>query len=155
MKRSTILVAAAVAVLALTAAAPIASARGGGGRFVAAGLKGANEVLPVSAGDPDGAGFALVQIDRSARSVCVEDAAFGGIDTTILFHIHKGAAGVNGPVVVNFTPLLSTGNVGCVPVEDRHLLNDIRKHPAQYYINVHTELFPGGAIRGQLVTVTP
>jgi hypothetical protein len=155
MKRSRIVLVVGVAALALTAAAPVASASGGGGRFVAAGLKGANEVPPVSTGDPDGAGFALVQLDRSARTACVEDAAFGGIDTPILFHIHRGAAGVNGPVVVDFTSLLATGNVGCVTVEDRHLLNDIRKHPSQYYINVHTGPFPGGAIRGQLATVIP
>jgi hypothetical protein len=155
MKRSTIVLGVALAALTLAAAAPVASASGGGGRFVAAGLKGANEVPPVSDGDPDGAGFGLVQLDRSDRKACVEDAAFGGIQAPILFHIHRGAAGVNGPIVIDFTSLLATGNVGCVDVPDRHLLNDIRKHPDQYYLNVHTPEFPGGAIRGQLVTVRP
>jgi hypothetical protein len=156
MQRRTKVIAAALASAALvTAAAPVASASGGGGRFAAAGLKGSNEVPPVSTGDPDGGGFAAIEIDRSDREVCVLDAAFGGIDTPVLFHIHAGAAGVNGPVVVDFTSLLQTGNTGCVEVDDVKLLNRIRSKPDQYYINVHTVPFMGGAIRGQLVTVQP
>jgi hypothetical protein len=156
MKRSTILVAGVVAVLTLTAAAPVASARGGGGRFVAAGMTGANEVPPVSTGDPDGAGFALIELDRSENEVCVRDAAFGGTAAPFLFHIHAGAAGVNGPIVVDFTALLPSG-IGCgvITSTDKHLVQKIRQHPEQYYVNMHTAEFPGGAIRGQLVTVQP
>jgi len=33
---------------------------------------------------------------------------------------------------------------------DRRLLMDIIQHPQDYYVNVHTADFPGGAIRGQL-----
>jgi hypothetical protein len=117
-------------------------------------MKGANEVPPVSTGDPDGAGFALIELDRSENEVCVRDAAFGGTAAPFLFHIHAGAAGVNGPIVVDFTALLPSG-IGCgvITSTDKHLVQKIRQHPEQYYVNMHTAEFPGGAIRGQLVTV--
>jgi hypothetical protein len=157
MQRRTKVLAAALAAAALvTASAPVASARGGGSRFVAGGLKGANEVPPASTGDPDGAGYALVELDRSENKVCVLDAAFGGTGAPVLFHIHKGAAGVNGDVVVDFTANLPSG-IGCGTIvsKDKHLVQKIRQHPEQYYLNMHTAEFMGGAIRGQLITVKP
>ena len=61
-------------------------------------------------------------------------------------------AGENGPIVVTLAPP-SSGDPGvsgaCVAV-DPELLDDILQHPAQYYVNVHTAAFPGGALRGQL-----
>jgi hypothetical protein len=32
----------------------------------------------------------------------------------------------------------------------RDLLDAIRKSPQAFYVNVHTNIFPNGAIRGQL-----
>jgi len=156
VKRSRLLlIAALVPAILLGAAAPTALASGGGENLLAAGMKGPNEVLPVSAGDPDAAGYTVVRIDRGHLRVCVEDFAVGGAELPLtLFHIHKGIAGMNGPIVVNFTPLLPSG-IGCVqvPPTDRDLLKDIQRHPARYYTNVHNAPFPGGAARGQLVTI--
>src|SRR5262249_31092041 len=65
-------------------------------------------------------------------------------------HLHSGAAGVAGPVVVPFaTPNASGTSSGCAPA-NRALVEKILKTPASYYVNVHTAEFPGGAIRGQL-----
>ena len=72
--------------------------------------------------------------------------ATNNIATPTLFHIHQGAAGVAGPVVVDFVPLLP-GGVGCVRVE-RSLARAIKQHPANYYFNIHTGEFPAGAVRG-------
>jgi hypothetical protein len=38
---------------------------------------------------------------------------------------------------------------GCVHAP-KALIEKIRKHPGNYYLNVHTVQFPAGAIRGQL-----
>jgi hypothetical protein len=45
--------------------------------------------------------------------------------------------------------LRSQAFTGCVEV-DRHVLHAIHDDPAQYYLNVHTEEYPDGAVRGQL-----
>lgn len=79
-----------------------------------------------------------------------QSTAPGGVTKRSTFHIHKAVAGQNGPVVVNFVPLLPSG-IGCVTVDDRRLLSDIKRSPKNFYFNVHTTPdFPNGAIRGQV-----
>jgi CHRD domain len=126
----------------------------GSGSLVAL-LNGTGEVDDAGTpnqGDLDAAGYAIVEVDRPGRQVCVRDLRTGGVDGQIhLFHIHSGVEGQNGPVVVDFVPLLATGGRGCVPVADKTLLSDIAAFPAEYYVNVHsTPDFPAGAVRGQL-----
>ena len=120
-------------------------------------LSGANEVPPA---DPDGRGLALVATGR--QRVCFT-VAWTRIAPPIFAHIHRGPVGVNGPVVVLFfdvpelpgaptaaLPGTVSAAAGCVGGQDPTLLRDIRRHPRQYYANVHTLEFPAGAIRGQL-----
>ena len=67
-------------------------------------LKGSNEVP--NPGDPDGAGAATISIDfvsATEPEVCW-DVAFDGIATPTFAHIHRGAAGTSGDVVVDFAP---------------------------------------------------
>jgi hypothetical protein len=69
------------------------------------------------------------------------------------FHIHRGVAGKNGPVVID---LLSNGKIrgntafGHVVVKDKALLKALIKHPRKFYANLHTKQFADGAVRGQL-----
>jgi CHRD domain len=123
-------------------------------------LKGANEVPPA---DPDGRGLALVRAGRTRACFAV---GWTRIGAPIFAHIHAGAAGINGPVVVLFfdvpelaasppappaaLPDTVSAVAGCVGDQDPAVLRDIRRHPAAYYTNVHNLEFPGGAIRGQL-----
>jgi hypothetical protein len=137
-------------VTAATAASGTSAGRTDRGKPFVALLAGTNEVPPASTGDPDGAGFTRLRVDTRGGRVCVKELKVGGVALPLaMFHIHKGAAGVNGPVVVDFSALLPSG-VGCVPVADGALLKDISRHPDQYYANVHNAEFTGGAARGQL-----
>ena len=63
-------------------------------------------------------------------------------------HIHDGAAGVPGPIVVNLTTALN-GGPRCVNA-DPAVLRQVRRNPAEFYCNIHNGAFPNGAIRGQL-----
>jgi hypothetical protein len=138
------LAALAIAVLALA----VASTATAGGRPLSADLSGSNEVPPVSTGDPDGSGTANLTLNQGQEEICLE-IEVQNISTPILQHIHRGTAGVNGPVVVDFTPLLAQGGDGCVSA-DRALVKEIRQNPEGFYFNVHTGDFLGGAVRGQL-----
>jgi hypothetical protein len=127
-------------------------------RQLSAQLNGANEVP--GPGDPDGRGLALVRTGR--ERVCFA-LAWTRIAPPIFAHIHAGAAGVAGPVVVLFfdvpelagaptaaLPPTIAAAAGCVGGQDPALLRDIRRHPGDYYSNIHNLDFVPGAIRGQL-----
>ena len=123
-------------------------------------LSGANEV-PVA--DPDGFGAASVTFDiinetaGTGGEVCW-DLSYGNITgTPVAAHVHSGAAGVNGPIVVPFTPFSSLGASSasnCAAI-DPTLARQIMATPANFYVNVHTTDFPNGAIRGQLSAGPP
>jgi CHRD domain len=129
------------------AALVFAGTTSAGGRPLHADLSGANEVPPASTGDPNGSGTADLRLNQGQGEICLE-VDTQNIAAPILQHIHRGVAGTNGPIVVNFTPLLPGGD-GCVDV-DRALVKEIRNNPSGFYFNVHTGEFPGGAVRGQL-----
>lgn len=74
-------------------------------------------------------------------------------------HIHRGAAGVNGPVVIDSgiargpitVPVVSQkGNVLGTNEPGVAALRDLLRDPGAFYVNIHTAAFPGGAVRGQL-----
>ena len=116
-------------------------------------MNGANE--RPGPGDPDGTAKAKVEIDVAKGEVCFK-FDWKDIASPHLGHIHKGPAGVAGPIVVglldNFSPdRLETDDdiKGCVNA-DPDLLGDSVAHPDQYYVNLHNARFPAGAIRGQL-----
>jgi len=105
-------------------------------------------------GDEDGSGTATITIDPDTGEVCY-DLTVEGIQPVTASHIHIGAAGESGDVVV---PLDVDGFEGsssdCVDASDADL-DAIIANPAGYYVNIHTEDFPAGAIRGQLVADSP
>lgn len=111
-------------------------------------LKGGDTEVP--AGDPDGSGSATITVDAATKQVCYDITVTGIADATAS-HIHKGAAGEAGPVVVGLdTDGFSGSTKACVTADDAAVVADILANPANYYVNVHTADFPGGAVRGQL-----
>jgi len=113
-----------------------------------AGLSGANEVG--EGGDPDGSGTAAISVDAANTQVCF-DISVAGIDEATAAHIHSGGAGSNGDVVVDFMFVAGTPS-GCVD-SDTATVAAILSTPELFYVNVHNEPFPAGAIRGQLAPV--
>lgn len=106
-------------------------------------LAGSQEVPPVS----------TAASASGTISVAADLAISGSVSTTgvegTMAHIHKAAAGQNGPVIV---PMVKTAeNVWSIPA-------GAKLTEAQYqdlkdgnlYINVHSAAHKGGEIRGQL-----
>jgi hypothetical protein len=109
-------------------------------------LTGASEVPP---GDPDGSGTAHVSIASALNRICT-DLEVREIGVVTAAHIHRGAAGVNGPPVIPLDAPNDDDSDDCDTVADE-LLDEIVRNPAGFYVNVHTANHPNGAIRGQLM----
>lgn len=125
------------------------------GQTLGAVLTGAQEVPSNS-----GAGFgnATVTFDAARQNVTV-NATVANLGSTITgFHIHEAPAGANAGIVVNFMPgagiTFTNGTAsGTAPVT-AEVATRMLQNPSNFYVNVHTQQFPGGAIRGQLAYVS-
>ena len=111
-------------------------------------LNGANES---GGGDPDGSGIARVETNDTLNTVCA-DLEVRDIGIVTAAHIHRGAAGENGPPVVTLDPPDDNDSDDCDTVSD-DLIDEIRRNPGGFYVNIHTADYPNGAIRGQLFDV--
>jgi hypothetical protein len=102
-------------------------------------------------GDADGTGTATIRILRDAGTVCFRLTAQNIVLPSVGSHIHRGAAGSNGPIVIQLVaPGASGVSTGCTTGVATTLLDEILANPAGFYVNIHTTDHPGGAIRGQL-----
>jgi CHRD domain len=110
-------------------------------------------------------GTATVTVNMNARTVTYRVEVFNLPSGVTASHIHVGAAGTGGPVVVNFAPPVPASNdfefSGTVKDSEFLLRPDqgIRSPDDMFqaiiggnaYVNVHSSVNPGGEIRGQLV----
>jgi hypothetical protein len=130
-----------------------------------ANLHGGNEVPGVVTGS---VGTATVTWNTVTRAGTYRVDVYNMPVGTTASHIHAGAAGVGGPVVINFAvpaggisndfalsgtfacsdvvPRAAQGINSCEDFEQALLLDNT-------YVNVHSTANPGGEIRGQLTRV--
>ena len=137
----------ALALLSLTIGVAVAGAQAGN-EFTAS-MKGS---LESPKGPSSAAGSFTVTFEHGQACYTMSVRALGA--KPVAAHIHKGAKGVNGPIVIDLKPTFkgTSPRVSkkCVSAK-ASVVSAIRKNPAGYYANVHTTKNPGGAARGQLV----
>jgi len=106
-------------------------------------LSGNNEVPPVST-PATGSGTVTINPDRSVSARITVSGM-----TATASHIHEGAAGANGPVIVPFTK--TADNTFVAPDGARLTEAQYASYKAgNLYVNVHSAKNPGGEIRAQL-----
>jgi hypothetical protein len=110
-----------------------------------------DEEVPAGSGD-DGAtltgSFQLSSEGELNYTVTVS----GNSETITAAHIHRGAAGENGDVVVELdADAINDGESATVQIE-KDLAERIINNPENWYINTHSKSFepPSGVARGQL-----
>ena len=99
-------------------------------------------------GDPDGRGEATLVLEPGHSQLCyrIEVSGVTGVVGTAL---HRGSAGQQGAVVLGLDPPEGGSVESCVTAA-RTLLEQVRRSPEGYYLNVRSEEHPNGALRGQL-----
>ena len=105
-------------------------------------LTGAEEVPPTNVSG-SGSGSIRVNSDGTVSG----SVTTSGVEGTMA-HIHQGAKGQNGPVII---PLTKSGDTYTVPAGAK--LNDAQMKAykaGDLYVNVHTAKNKGGEVRGQL-----
>jgi hypothetical protein len=135
-------------------------------------LRTTNENPPISNAEAGATGQATITFDVTRDAAGNVTAGTATFSVTLAnfpagtpinaAHIHEAAVGVNGPVV--FSTSLTTGEVtlangggsftksGIAP-GDPAVIQRIINNPAGFYFNAHSQLNPGGVVRGQLVKV--
>jgi hypothetical protein len=113
----------------------------GGSSHVA--LTGANEV-PANESKAEGSGTVKVNDDHTVTA----DITVTGMTATAA-HIHQGAKGANGPVVVPFTKSGDNHFVAAPGAKLSDAAYEAYKK-GDLYVNVHSAAHPGGEVRAQL-----
>ena len=162
---------AAAALVAVFAAAPVMAGDSFGAR-----LRGFEEVPAISSG---GQGFLFASLNEAGNTLTYSLVYFGLQGNVTQAHIHIGQPGVNGGIVLFFctnlappagVPMpppcpntagqnfvsgtLTAANVitqtgqGIAAGEFSEVINAMQALAS--YANVHSDLFPGGEIRGQV-----
>lgn len=135
-------------------------------------MSAANEVPPVTNAESNARGTATItfNVPRDASGAITGDGTanfsiqltgFPAPSAAQAAHIHPGATGVVGTVLVGITALTPAAPIAMPDGTASITFNTvtlsqanaqaITANPAGYYFNVHTPRNPGGAVRGQLV----
>lgn len=105
-------------------------------------LSGDQEVPPVMT-VAKGSGTITVNNDMTVRGSVMTS----GVEAAMA-HIHHGAAGKNGPVLIT---LNKSGNNWMVPADTKLTAEQYKAYKAgELYVNVHSAAHKGGEIRGQI-----
>ena len=108
-------------------------------------MNGANEAP--GPGDSDGFGLAGCRFEGTSVIFAMQVKNIGAPNAS---HIHRGVAGVAGPVVITLASAFPNNTATGTATASAALIDEIRRNPAGFYVNVHNTAFPGGAIRAQL-----
>jgi hypothetical protein len=105
-------------------------------------------------GDADGTASGTITLDDVTGAVSW-NLTYANIDLPTAMHIHSGAAGVAGGVLIGLGVATSGGagtlidNLVAAPASVASVL----AAPANFYVNIHNASFGPGAVRGQLGTL--
>lgn len=128
---------------------------------------------PLGPAGGDASGQAQLTVDEEAGEVCVsffaantegDFAAFEDEFDTTAVHLHRSDAepadlegfAKNGDVEISFAQTPEAGPLGGVVYPEvcasagADLIQDVLATPGEFYVNAHTDAWPGGNIRGQI-----
>lgn len=100
-----------------------------------------------------GTGFASGTIDLGTKFFTLDYSFSGLLAPETAAHVHRGAPGVNGPVVIGAPSFPLGSPIHYTTFLTDSVINDLLNN--NLYLNVHSTLYRGGEIRGQLIAAVP
>ena len=124
-------------------------------------LKPSQEVPAIKGLRADAVGSVTFDLTRDSNGAITSgevifyfNYAFPGAVSITGLHVHQGAKGTNGPIVVSSGVATAdadgVGNVTAVVSSTPAVLQAILDDPRGYYVNLHTSVNAGGALRAQM-----
>jgi len=174
MKRLTLVVFGLLLAAGCSSSSSTPSSTNGGTtttRFTAT-LSPAQETPPIQGAEAGASGTSTMDFNITRDASGTITAATVNFTATMqnfpattvvnIAHIHTGATGVGGPILISTTvnpgEVTLTNGAGtftrvAVPITPNTAatMQSILDNPAGFYFNVHTAANPGGVMRGQLV----
>jgi hypothetical protein len=145
MRRTSLATLAFAAAVAVTGCADMQSKMPDwmpGSGAISVSLSGAEEVPPVKTEATGSGSFRVAEDGAITGSVTTKNVAGTAA------HIHQGAKGKNGPVIV---PLAKNGDSYSVPAGRKLTEAQMKALKAgELYVNVHSNKYKGGEVRAQL-----
>jgi hypothetical protein len=145
MRRTSLATLAFAAAVAVTGCADMQSKMPDwmpGSGAISVSLSGAEEVPPVKTEATGSGSFRVAEDGAITGSVTTKNVAGTAA------HIHQGAKGKNGPVIV---PLAKNGDTYSVPAGRKLTEAQMKALKAgELYVNVHSNKYKGGEVRAQL-----
>ncbi|MGI8557375.1 MAG: CHRD domain-containing protein [Solirubrobacteraceae bacterium] len=107
-------------------------------------LAGSAEVPKAS---PGNTARAVISIRSKTNQLCWKFSSLKGVTAPAVAHIHKGRAGVAGPIVIPLGGAYKASGCTSAPAA---LLSQIGANQSGFYVNIHNAKYPAGAVRAQL-----
>jgi hypothetical protein len=104
-------------------------------------------------GDPTGSAKATVTLRPEGNEVCLE-LTVESLDPVVAIHLQEGALKQQGPIVLPLPDVKDGKASGCRALDPPRFAQ-VRARPQDFFVNVRTGEYPGGAVRGQLAPPSP
>jgi len=141
------LVRTCLVIVMLVAASPAAFAKSSGKLTFAAVLNGGQVVPPSSS---NALGVAFLTLDNPTKRLCysISYSQLQGTETEA--HLHNAESGETNAVLYDLNPLGSP-KVACLGPLKPNEVAFLKQ--GRMYINIHTDVWPAGEIRGQVLPI--
>jgi hypothetical protein len=145
--KGTLILSLVVAIILTMSAVPAGAARAK--RFIAL-FNGGQEVPPT---ESNAFGIGFMTFDDKTKLLCYAITVSDGLGGETAAHFHAPAdPGQNADIVFPITPVPGRSKTGCVgPILNGKQRSALKK--GRFYANIHTQQFPAGEVRGQVLPI--
>lgn len=109
-------------------------------------LAGNEEIPP---GAPKGSATVVLTLNVKTLQTCWGFSHLRGFTHPTFARIHRGVKKTAGPIIVPLSTGPTFRDNRCVPTSAA-VMKPIEQKPTDYYVNIHSKQYPGGAVRSQL-----